>query len=157
MRLLDIFKNFVNNLFEIAPIIKDQIMLQNNEVCQCKCYGERYEIKMTTRHTKKHRGVTVRIAKGFSFNIGGGRSREITEEVETKERGLLFITNKRIIFTGQKKNFIVNYPNIIAIKPFNHGFVFQTENIGYKIYIDDIKFVKDIGGILDGRLRNIII
>ncbi|MBU3200609.1 hypothetical protein LL037_21075 [Clostridium estertheticum] len=137
------------------PEVKEQIILRKNEVCHCKCYAIRYETKMTMRHSKKHAGASVRIAKGFSVNIGGGKSREIKEEVESKDRGLLFITSKRIIFAGQKKNFTVTYPNLIVIEPFNHGFIFQTENINYKIYVEDIKFVEEVGAILDGALINI--
>lgn len=137
------------------PIVLNEIIPQKNEVCHCNCAAQYETKKIITRDIKGHRGATIRITKGFSLNIGRSKSREIKKEVESEDRGQLFITNKRIIFTGQKKNFTVTYTNLIAIKPYNHGFVFQTEKISYKIYVKDIKFVKEVGAILNGALINI--
>ena len=140
---------------ENLPIVLDQIILQKNEICHCKCTAWYKTEIITTRHAKKHRGVSIKIAKGFSVNIGGSKAREIKKEAKYKYRGQLFITNKRIIFAGQKKNFTVIYPNIIAIKPYNYCFEFQTENISHGIIVNNFDF-DNIDAILDGVFTNYV-
>lgn len=84
-----------------------------------------YETKMMNeKHVGGCSGVSIRVIKGFSVKKGHSKSREVEKEVKSKDRGHLFITNKGVIFTGQKKKFNVTYPKLIAIKPYNDGLEF---------------------------------
>jgi len=147
-RLLMLYKG------ENLPIVLNQIVLHKDEVCHCKCFAQYGTKTITTRHTKDSGGASIRIIKGFSVHIGSSRSRVIKKEVPSKDPGQLFITNKRIIFTGKKKNFTVTYPNIIAIKTYNDGFELQTENISYGIFVKDDKYVN---AILNGVFSHIVL
>ena len=74
-------------------------------------------------------GPTIRIAKGFSFRLGGGSSRsESHEEIKTIDKGILTITNKRLAFTGSMKNLNYNLNKIMSIKEFQDGIAIQREN-----------------------------
>lgn len=67
-------------------------------------------------------GMSVRICKGVSHRFGGTRGRSIpVTAVVPIDRGILSITNSRIVFIGQKKSFSVDWPKVLSIAPMADG------------------------------------
>ena len=79
--------------------------------------------------TGTYGGPSFRVSKGVSFKLGGGQSRSVShEEIMDVDTGILTITNKRLVFTGQKKTINYNLNKIISITPYSEGVGIQREN-----------------------------
>lgn len=74
-------------------------------------------------------GPTFRVAKGVSFRFGGVSARSVShDEIKKIDQGTLVLTNKRLIFLGDKKTINIDLRKIVAIEPFNDGIGSQREN-----------------------------
>lgn len=142
---------------ENLPIYLTRLILKKNEVCHFECSAKRYITEVTKKHVERHDGASIRIAKRFSVHIGCSKSHVNKIEDEVKYSGKLFITNKRIIFSGQIKSFTVAYRNLIAITPYSDGFELQSENISYGIIINTIDGSKEVNAILYGVFSNMVL
>jgi hypothetical protein len=67
-------------------------------------------------------GVSLRIAKGVYYRVGGFRGESIdrTQRVEV-DRGLLAVTTKHIYFGGPRKSFRIRHEKIVSYLPFSDG------------------------------------
>lgn len=75
-------------------------------------------------------GVSIRVAKGVSFKVGQSRGRLIKETgVVPVDAGDVILTNKRVLYKGQRKSF---------------SFAF-SDLMGYQIYTDGMDFVPNKG------------
>ena len=71
----------------------------------------------------------IRICKGFSYKFGSLNTDIKTETyVENEDTGKFYITNKRVIFVGNKNNFSYYFSQILKSELINVGLVFQKEN-----------------------------
>lgn len=74
-------------------------------------------------------GPTIRVAKGVSFRMGRVAAQsESHEELRNIDIGSLVLTNKRLIFVGNKRTTNIQLNKIIAIEAYNDGIVSQREN-----------------------------
>ncbi len=74
-------------------------------------------------------GPTFRVAKGVSFRLGGVSARSVShDEIKKIDQGTLVLTNKRLVFLGDKKTVNIDLRKIIAIEPFKDGIGSQREN-----------------------------
>jgi len=74
-------------------------------------------------------GVSFRIMKGVSFRVGGHRGHLAGETgIVAVSNGELIITNKRVVFRGDKKSFAGKLNNILDIQLFRNGFQFSENN-----------------------------
>lgn len=127
-------KFFVNSLLtdeEPLPIVQDSpIILKKGEivflVLQAITLMEPRAVRVSNAG---YSGSTIRVAKGVSFRVGGGRAQsESHDELRNIDKGTLIISNKRFIFTGSTKNVNVNLNKIIAITEYRDGISIQREN-----------------------------
>lgn len=89
---------------------------------------KKYKTKMTKfgYHGPSFR---IRICKGFSYKFGSLNTDVKTETyVENEDTGNFYITNKRVIFVGNKNNFSYYFSQILKSELINVGLVFQKEN-----------------------------
>ena len=71
----------------------------------------------------------IRICKGFSYKFGSLNTDVKTETyVDNEDTGNFYITNKRVIFVGNKNNFAYYFSQILKSELINVGLVFQKEN-----------------------------
>jgi hypothetical protein len=67
----------------------------------------------------KYSGVTssVRIVKGLYWRSGSIATQRVTrEELTGIDSGTLYVTNKRLVFDGQKRNTAIRYSSVIGIQ-----------------------------------------
>lgn len=84
------------------------------------------------RHGKRSFGI------GTSKSVG--ESKEVVKDIDV---GQIIITNKRFIYSGNKRNIDVNISQIIGITPYNDGFKLQRKSKQkpeYFINIDSLFF-----------------
>ncbi|HET8964452.1 MAG TPA: hypothetical protein VFM99_11160, partial [Chitinophagales bacterium] len=70
----------------------------------------------------------IRLAKGVYYRIGSIQAKRVTEDVwKTIDMGTLYLTNKRLIFMGNKGNKTIRIDKVLDFKPFKDGVDLQKE------------------------------
>lgn len=121
----------INNGF-IPNIKTSRILLASNEKC---CFVERAVLinEKIKKHTEgRTRGVSFRICKGLTYKVGKYAGNPVETKIIEKTKGLIYITNKRIIFVSEKNSFEKKYNSLTASTLFNEGINLQFSNKSYK-------------------------
>jgi hypothetical protein len=105
------------------PIISPDVILPKNEICHYIKAIDWYEHR-SVRNNIQYAGPTFRlkIAKGFYYRVGSiNYNQQSKEELIKIDSGKLYITNKRLLFVGGKKNTSIQFGKIINIQPYKNG------------------------------------
>jgi hypothetical protein len=110
------------------PALDVPIALQRGEQYY---YGPLYLARAPFR-TKRvnYRGATlsIPIVKGIRYRVGSLEpSYERTTEMQEIDRGVVYITNKRIFFDGQLKNTTVTYKVMTSVILLDGGFQVEKQ------------------------------
>lgn len=118
--------------FYAQPLPVDEaceIILKKNELCHFSTNADLIEERRKSHYAGGTQGVSIRIAKGLSYRVGGFKGERVTEEYnEVTDTGTLVITNKRVVFAGKKKNVSYTLTSIAAINRFTNAIQFKKEN-----------------------------
>lgn len=121
------------------PILKtDKIFLKAGE--QCHYIDKAIYEKMTVnkRYVRRNTGYSVPgLFKGTRVNIGGGRTDAVDNVTYSTHRGILYITNKRMIFVGEQMGFDKKLDDMIALTPYSNCVEIQFSKETYKIFVPD--------------------
>lgn len=114
-----------------------QVKNLNLAVDETCCYADNaYTFKdktITTGYTSRTNGVSIRLAKGLSYRTGGGNSQAIRQNQRTTYNGVLYITNRRIIFTSQDESFDKTFDKITSVQEMSDGLLIQIGSHTYSI------------------------
>ncbi len=127
------------------------ILLDNDEFIKFQSYHSVYlnESKSIRVSTSRHSGRSVRHA-GASYGIGDSISvSESFDEIKTVDIGQITITNKRFIFSGEKKSVDIDIKKITSITPFSDAIKLQRKNkqkVEYFTNIDHYIFTREYAG-----------
>lgn len=122
----------------LPHINADRLFVKRGEICH---YADR-AILIIEKKNRVYRTRNVGVSgpglfKGNRYHHG----RAITtseEEVETDQyQGILYITNKRIIFTSKTVGFDKQYRYLSAVKPYSNGIELQYGSTIYSIIVPD--------------------
>jgi tellurite resistance protein len=105
------------------PEINVEIALAKNEKCHFVCRANWLEHRTVTKRIR-YSGPTLRlkIAKGFYWRIGDLGVQRVSEDMMAHiDSGNLFLTNKRIIFLGEKKSTNIRVNKIVDFTPYSNG------------------------------------
>lgn len=105
------------------PVFEPPIILQKREVCYYAQPVDWYETR-SVRHHVNYGGTTarIRIAKGIYYRLGSlDYNNTPTQELTFIDSGIIYITNKRTIFTGSKKNVAILFSRILNLVPYKDG------------------------------------
>ena len=121
------------------PILKtNKIFLKNGEVCHYidKAIYEKKSVKK--RYVRRNSGYSAPgLFKGTRINFGGGKT-DVVDNVQYETfRGILYITNKRIIFVGDQSGFDKKVDDLIALTPYANCVELQFSKENYKIFVPD--------------------
>lgn len=106
------------------PVIQPDITLQRSEVCHLRIpHVNWYELRSERRRVNYSGYSTrIRIAKGFYLRSGSSiRSCYNAEVMKMIDNGTLYLTSKRIVFTGSRKNSYIQLSKIIDFTPYSDG------------------------------------
>lgn len=119
---------------KIPRINISNLILKEDEFC---CYvdnAQTYRDKtITTGYTRKGAGVSVRVTKGLSYHTGDGGGQAVRETERTTYFGLLYLTNKRVIFSSQKDSFDKDINKLTSVTETKNGLVIQIGSDMYEI------------------------
>ena len=87
-----------------------------------------YEQRMRTHYEGGYQGVSVRVAKGLYYRVGGFRGRPVsTAQMVNSGTGPLGITDRHIYFAGPTKAFRVKYDKIVSFTAYSDGIGIQRD------------------------------
>lgn len=128
----------------VAPHINTtSIFLKNGEYC---LYIDK---AIMNNHVKKKMynrigGSSPGLFKGHRINYGTTKPREY--EVIEQHKGILYVTNKRVIFHGQGKCFDKQHKYLSSIEPYANAVVLQYGEKNYELVVPD-------GNVVNAALR----
>lgn len=121
------------------PILNtNKIFLKAGEQCHYidKAIYEKKTVKK--RYVRRNNGYSVPgLFKGTRINIGGGHTDVVDNVSYDTIRGILYITNKRIIFVGDQTGFDKKISDLIALTPYSNCVELQFSKDNYKIFVPD--------------------
>jgi hypothetical protein len=133
------------------PVLAADILLKKGEQCHYEISTDLIEEKSRTRYVGGSKGVSFRIAKGVYYRVGGFKGERIVDTFkEVTDSGTLYITNKRVVFVGAKKNVTYQLNKVVNFTKYPDALQFQKENESKPRYflIKDQDAIDEIGLIL---------
>jgi hypothetical protein len=126
----------------------NNIMLKPGENCHWFATAILIEERVVSRRTVgSSRGVSVRIMKGVSYRIGSSKGQLISETgLVPVTSGVLYVTNKRMVYSGERKSFEIPYNKLIDMELYSDGMKFSVTN-RQKPYIFRTSRIEDIEAI----------
>ncbi len=126
------------------PIINcSNLQLTQNELCHfmgnaCFCRVK----QQTVGYEGGSRGVSLRVAKGVSFRVGNYRGHYVKQDITERTDGVIYLTNKKIIFSAIKNSSVIKYEEIINLNVAENMLQIQTEKKTYLFQVvDDFNFM----------------
>jgi hypothetical protein len=108
---------------EELPDVTVAINLQKGERCHCVFPASWYELR--TRTVRSYRTgpvASIRIMKGLSYRVGSYQTHRVTaDELTLIGHGTAYITNKRFLFDGAKRNTAIRFSSILSLTPYKDG------------------------------------
>jgi hypothetical protein len=101
--------------------VHSDINLQKGEECYVIIDSANWHELRSMRQRVGYSGysTSLKVAKGFYLRSGSYNTRSYsTDEMKLIDTGTLYLTNKRIIFTGSKKNSNIRLNKILNITPY---------------------------------------
>lgn len=87
-----------------------------------------FEERLRTRYEGGSRGVSVRVARGVYYRVGGFKGERVqTAETVHADTGLLGLTDRHLYFAGSSKRFRIRYDKIVAFEPYSDGIGVQRD------------------------------
>lgn len=106
------------------PVIPPDIIIQKSETCHMRIANVHWYELRRVRQQGNYGGYRThfKVAKGFYLNSGSHRPQSYSRDMMTLiDTGTLYLTSKRIIFTGTKKNSIIRLEKILDFTPYTDG------------------------------------
>ena len=106
--------------------------MKDNEYCfykdNCILFDSKEE---TVEYKSEYNGVNINVARGFNISTGHGKAKPIKKIKQIEYKGILYLTNKRIIFINDSKGFDKSISALTSIQGFANSLNLQ---IGNKYY-----------------------
>lgn len=105
------------------PTKQVDINLQKSEQCFFTINADWLENRTVTQRINYGGvGYRVKIMKGVYYRAGSVKVQRITsEQQQVIDRGNVYVTNKRIIFVGTKKNSNIQLSKVLSVTPYSDG------------------------------------
>lgn len=121
------------------PILKtDTIFLTAGEECHYidkAVYEEKVVQKRYVRHNKSY--SIPGFFKGTRVSLGNGQTDVVDNVQYEQNRGVLYITNKRIVFVGESKGFDRKIGDLTAVTPYANCVEIQIDSEVYRVFVPD--------------------
>lgn len=128
------------------PVIStSNILLSNGEICHYCGPATFVKTKnVVIGYSGGSRGSSIRIAKGMSVKVGAHKASPIRGDVQERTDGILSITNKRVVFSGNKGAFDRKISTLSAVTPYKNGIAFQFNDKQYPLETKEPEYVYEI-------------
>lgn len=128
---------------EALPIVANaNIILPGGEVCHYSGVANYVTVKSrVVGHEADRAGVSVRVVKGVTYHTGGTKGKAIRGNVMEKERGTLFVTNKRVIFVAPNNGFDRKFSELSVVIPCSDGMQLQIKSKTHSFLTNDGTYI----------------
>ena len=119
----------------------DRLFLKNGEVCS---YIDKaiLNVKVKKRITKHVGHSAPGLFKGTRIHTGFSKPNEY---VETKQqKGILFITNRRVVFKASENAFEKQHRYLSSIEPYSNAVILQYGQTTYELIVPDGSIVNQV-------------
>jgi len=119
------------------PVITSAILLQRGEICHAEYSCRLHELRTVTKRIN-YSGPSgrIRIMKGLSWRYGSVSVQRVTqEEMRQLDSGVLYITNKRLLFNGAAKNANTPFKKVIHFTLYKDGLQIEKETGRDQFYL----------------------
>ncbi len=106
------------------PVVQPDIVIQKNEVCHIQIKDVNWYELRNVRQSVRYSGYStnIKIAKGFYLRSGSYSPKSYSQDImKLIDSGTLYLTSKRFIFMGTKKNTNIRIDKILNFTPFTDG------------------------------------
>lgn len=119
----------------------DKLFLKKGEYCSYidKAILNIHVKKKITRHTGHS---APGLFKGTRINTG--MSKPIEYEEVNQQKGILYITNKRVIFQASQNAFDKQHRYLTSIEPYRNAVVLQYGNVTFELVVPDGQLVNHV-------------
>lgn len=122
----------------ILPVMKtDNIILTKGEECHFAERAILVKEKVTKRYEGRSNGVSIRLSKHVTYRTGQNRGKPVEEVTQEKTKGLVYVTNKRIIFMADKNAFDKKYSTLTGCTPFSNAVKLQFGTKTFTLMVPD--------------------
>lgn len=121
--VLDRFRLYYQIENGILPEYSVDINLLKGEVCHFGCAANWHEYRSVTRRVNyAGPAVSVKIMRGVYYRAGSMSVQPVrSQELQLIGSGMLYLTNKRVIFVGDNKATTIRYNKIVTMNPYSNG------------------------------------
>lgn len=129
-RMLELYKLYWLIENGEIPTIDPGINLQRGEECYFMRDVEWHELRTITKGISYSGPMySIKIFKGFYWRMGDLGVQRVTDDVFMHiDSGKLYLTNKRLIFQGTRKNTTINLSKILDFTPYKNGVDIQKDS-----------------------------
>ena len=105
------------------PVRDVDINLPKNEHCYFTTHADWLETRTVTQRINYGGPVLrIKIMKGVYYKAGSVGVQRITSEQQMViDSGMVYVTNKRILFAGNKKNSNIQMSKVLSVTPYSDG------------------------------------
>lgn len=128
------------------PVLNtDTIFQKKDEYCHYIDKAILLKEKTKKHYKGKHVGYSVPgLFKGDRIHVGGGTVDPVEEIITEQFKGILYITNKRIIFVAKQNGFDKMYRYLSAVIPYSNAIEFQYGSTVYCLLVPDGSLANDV-------------
>ena len=122
------------------PILRtDKIFFKRGEMCHYidKAIYEKRSVKK--RYIRQSYGSSYKglILKDVRHHYGGGKTDVVDNIQYDRLRGILYLTNQRIIFVGEQEGFDKRLDELVATTAWSNCIELQFQKESYRIFVPD--------------------
>lgn len=120
---LDRFRMYYQIENGMLPEYSVDINLLKGEVCHFGCAADWHEYRSVTRRINYGGpAISVKIMRGVYYRAGSMSVQPVrSQELQLIGSGMLYLTNKRVIFVGGNKATTIRYTKIVTMTPYSNG------------------------------------
>lgn len=112
----------------LPQINTNTILLSKDEFCRFVDRAALLQDKEVTRYEGRSSGFSIRLVKGLTYRVGSSRGIPIKEKVVNQITGILYITDRRLLFVAKENGFERKLIDISALMLQPNGVDIQCGN-----------------------------
>ena len=122
----------------LPVLATDTVILKKDEKLHYVDKAIYLQKNIKKRYKSNHFGISLPgFFKGNRIHLGDAESRSINDIIVEQKKGILYITNKRIIFIGKDVGIEKSINKVTAIKPYTNGIELQFGNNIITFFVPD--------------------
>jgi hypothetical protein len=134
----------------LPQINSDKIFLKRGEICHSVDKAILLKDKIKKSYVRNGGGYSMPgFFKGTRVHVNRGRTRAEEEVVREQFRGILYITNQRVIFQASKNAFEKPHAKLTSIAPYSNAVELQYSAASYSLLVPDGSVVNTVLDLLN--------